>query len=76
MIFWGRPQEIYQFPQKSRRAGKTRTAIQEELVEMVGMCPMHVGSGTNPSMSRSLRDLLWSSPENLSIYPKIEKGPL
>ena len=56
-------------------AGKTMTAIQEELVGMVGICPLHVGSGSNSSMSRSLYDLLGSSPGNLPISPKIEKGP-
>ena len=28
MIFWGRPQEIYQFPQKSRRADILTLSIQ------------------------------------------------
>ena len=41
---------------------------------MVGICHLHVGSGSNPSMSRSLHDLLGSSPGNLPISPKIEKG--
>ena len=55
-------------------AGKTRTAIQEELVEMMGICHLHVRSGTNPNLSRSLHDFLGSSPGNLPISPKIEKG--